>query len=139
MHTFKWEPKTVELESEEEGGEIEKVKPSFSGYCIVEAPPFAKRMEYMKQTLLQDDGVEIKEADTEKAYNQLSEMSALAEIAKTHIQEVKLKRVSDGMIFDSVDMLECDNFGGLLLAQIGKQVREGVRLGKNSERKSEEK
>lgn len=139
MHTFKWEPKTVEIEPEKEGGKMEIVKPSFSGYCIVEAPPFVKRMEYMKQTLLTNDGIEIEEADTKKAYNQLSEMSALAEIAKTHIQEVKLKRVSDGMVFDSVEMLDCDNFGGLLLAQIGKQVREGTRLGKDSERKLEKK
>lgn len=135
MFTFTWSQQPVEVvvrdekgfpKLKEDGSFEKKMKePVFSGSITLKVPKHTERIRFAKtltSKVQNGELIEDKEmTNAEKIFNYVRE----------HVQSVCLVRISDGLAFDSIEMLEHDKDGEDVIGELGNKLIEGVRLGKN--------
>ncbi len=137
MFSFDWTQKEKELPViDETTGEIAKDEngkdktyirpPVFSGSVKVKIPKHQERVRFAKtlNTVVDTSGALVQA-------NTMSRSEQMMDFAVKHIEKVDLKRVSDGYVFNSIEMLEYDKDGAHVLMDIANHLIEGISLGKS--------
>lgn len=114
MFNYVWKP------TEETG--LDK---TFTGHVVASIPKHKDRIEFVKRLTLAS-----KEAEM-VSVSGMEQTELLLGLAEKQITEVKLTRIDDGYVFQSVDELNSDADGFQVLTQVGMKLSQGVRLGKN--------
>lgn len=111
---YVWKP------TEENG--LDKI---FTGHVVAAIPKHKDRIEFVKRLALIAKGEEV------TSVSGMEQTEEFLQFAEKQITEVKLTRVEDGYLFQSVDELNSDSDGFQVLTQVGMKLSQGVRLGKN--------
>ena len=118
MYTFDWIPNAKASDDND--------APVFTGKVTVKIPKHMERLKALKGINLKvDSDGAVVEGDAMDAYEK-----QLA-FAIGQIESVDLVRAEDGMVFNSVEMLEYDSDGMAILANLAGELAQGIKLGKN--------
>lgn len=136
MFTFDWKQKEKELPMTNDIGEVVKDAngkdstyirpPVFSGMVKVKIPKHQERVRFVKtlNTNVNSSGELVQS-------NVMSRAEIMMDFAVKHIESVDLKRIEDGFVINSVEMLEYDKDGAHVLTDIANHLIEGISLGKS--------
>jgi hypothetical protein len=135
MYFYDWLPREIDAVKTDDNGlpvkdaagnvVLEKKQAIFEGKVKVKIPKHSERMGFLKSMSLNVN----EKGEVEKASN-LDMSEKIFEYAISHVEDVNLTRKSDGLKFTK-EMLEYDQDGAEVLASIGNQLIQGVRLSKS--------
>lgn len=103
--------------------DTEDSKATFSGCIVMQVPSFDERYQF-----IEDSGIDV--ADDGGVSRKGSNFSIIRNMVKASskfYKEVKLKRLSDGMEFNSFEALSMDPECDSILIEVAKEIRGGFR------------
>lgn len=127
MYTFDWKPEPKQISIPKEDGTIEMktIVPAFEGTVKVKVPKHTDRIK-----VLRDINTSVSSTGALENVG-IDSAEKLMNFAKSNIESVDLKRISDGLVVNKVDWLEYDIDGADILSDISNILIQGVRLGKS--------
>lgn len=119
MRVFDYHPQKREVDGN-------MIDPVFEGVIKVKVPKYCDRLKLMKDANFKISST----GEIDPTVDLLEQAMKMVEIAQSHTESVKLKRVDDGFEIKSFEDLEYDKDGSDLINEIANFVIGGGRLGK---------